>query len=413
MSKFIHNIDYLRQYVKGELSSREMFEIERESQEDEMLMDIIQGLEIEEKNQTAPFKFDIANYSHAKNANVTKQIKKSYTWIYVAASVSVLSVFGAYIFMNKQVVDKDQIIVNNKVDEAQINNHNQSYDTITSSIEQPEIDTTINVIAENVSRGKRNSKVVTNVTSRKIDNLLPPSQRGIANSKIENPFKKRYEDDFLIVGNVSPRYKEDILTEQILGSDLKIGKVTNNSKYFNEGKVRSDLQRLNIDPQTNILLNQVLDNQARNNTDIHKNDIKSTYDVVDTTLSSALASKKITGNSSLHSKSSLQDEGANIVISTTTKDNDIKNVNKLASNNIPTIGNAKYHSYIVKELKKLGNKNFYFNLYFEVNSSGQPYNVDFIMSSDKSLNNVVITILENGPKWKKIDDKKVSLIIKD
>ena len=413
MSKFIHNIDYLRQYVKGELSSREMFEIERESQEDEMLMDIIQGLEIEEKNQTAPFKFDIANYSHAKNANVTKQIKKSYTWIYVAASVCVLSVFGAYIFMNKQDVDNDQIIVNNKVDEAQINNHNQSYDTITSSIEQPEIDTTINVIAENVSRGKRNSKVVTNVTSRKIDNLLPPSQRGIANSKIENPFKKRYEDDFLIVGNVSPRYKEDILTEQILGSDLKIGKVTNNSKYFNEGKVRSDLQRLNIDPQTNILLNQVLDNQARNNTDIHKNDIKSTYDVVDTTLSSALASKKITGNSSLHSKSSLQDEGANIVISTTTKDNDIKNVNKLASNNIPTIGNAKYHSYIVKELKKLGNKNFYFNLYFEVNSSGQPYNVDFIMSSDKSLNNVVITILENGPKWKKIDDKKVSLIIKD
>lgn len=45
------DIAYLRKYVNGELSDSEMYAIEKASHEDELLMDVLMGLEEEKKTK--------------------------------------------------------------------------------------------------------------------------------------------------------------------------------------------------------------------------------------------------------------------------------------------------------------------------------------------------------------------------
>lgn len=98
MNKFNSNINYLRQYVNGELSSAEMYEVERAMHQDEMLMDIIQGLEIEKQNKlyspVSEIQQSIKSKGQKKNTPRIYPIKK----IALAASLIGILGFTSYYF---------------------------------------------------------------------------------------------------------------------------------------------------------------------------------------------------------------------------------------------------------------------------------------------------------------------------
>lgn len=86
------DIAYIRRYVNGELSHREMFEIERAAHEDELLMDIIIGLELEKKkgadaHAVQELRHRISDRSREIRSRKTR---KAIFWKVVGAAASVV-----------------------------------------------------------------------------------------------------------------------------------------------------------------------------------------------------------------------------------------------------------------------------------------------------------------------------------
>ena len=105
MNKGYRDISYLRRYVDGELSPREMFDLEHAAHQDEMLMDIIMGLEFE-KSHDLPN--NIAELQQRINQRVhTVQPHKSFSWAKWAIAASFfIAVIGATLYLTR---DKEEI----------------------------------------------------------------------------------------------------------------------------------------------------------------------------------------------------------------------------------------------------------------------------------------------------------------
>jgi len=95
------DIDYLRKYVQGKLSTSEMHKIELAAQGDEMLMDIISGLEYEFEHKLSSPIEKIQNQIHEKNRFTVPKIEKkknSYLYWSIAASIAILLGISIFIY---------------------------------------------------------------------------------------------------------------------------------------------------------------------------------------------------------------------------------------------------------------------------------------------------------------------------
>ncbi|WDF69551.1 carboxypeptidase-like regulatory domain-containing protein [Sphingobacterium oryzagri] len=106
MSNRDYNIAHIRKYVAGKLSAKEMHELERAAHADEMLMDLIQGIELEQQQQTAFPKDELTAQIMARASQ--KKSTKLYIWkrIAVAAALLVILSFSFYLFLTQQKSEK-------------------------------------------------------------------------------------------------------------------------------------------------------------------------------------------------------------------------------------------------------------------------------------------------------------------
>lgn len=101
------DLEYIRRYHNGELSPREMYELERQAQDDPMLMDIIMGIELSDKETVRKDLSDIkARITERISDNKIKQMPVWRKWV-VAASVLLLLSAGALLMINQQSANKE------------------------------------------------------------------------------------------------------------------------------------------------------------------------------------------------------------------------------------------------------------------------------------------------------------------
>lgn len=99
----LFDLNYLRKYVRAELSSQEMYEIERASHEDEMLADLIAGLEEEKFLNETFHKIDIDSAIYERTHPKNKIFSINYKWLGLAASIVLIIGSILYIYLPRQL----------------------------------------------------------------------------------------------------------------------------------------------------------------------------------------------------------------------------------------------------------------------------------------------------------------------
>ncbi|MGJ1268519.1 carboxypeptidase-like regulatory domain-containing protein [Sphingobacterium spiritivorum] len=101
------DLEYIRRYHNGELSPREMYELERQAQDDPMLMDIIMGIELSDEETVRKDLSDIkSRITERISDSKIKQMPVWRKWV-VAASVLLLLSIGALVMINQQPANKE------------------------------------------------------------------------------------------------------------------------------------------------------------------------------------------------------------------------------------------------------------------------------------------------------------------
>lgn len=380
MSKFSSNINYLRQYVNGELSPTEMYEIERAMHTDEMLMDIIEGLETEKalksanpaRELQAKIKSRTAKKKDFKIFNIRK--------LTVAASVIGLLAAGALYFLKPEPhVELAQtaleiVPLENKITENLI--PDSSLIAYSDDSHSEEIS---NAAPPKIKREKTSSKKETPSPKKIMAYSAKPKLEVI----IEGPryLKKQEEEIIQIAG------KSDITAFQTEVLNARVGSYSQKPMMSSSiAKTQADLQRLDLDPQTKANLTAMLARQAQDN----KVEVKEKQ--TESTISDVL----ISGNT-LANKASADSR----IISSTETFETI--VSKPIQNGNPTIGWAKFNTYIKEQLNKKGLTSYKANISFSLDASLKPTLIEIKSSSDKIINQHIKEILMNGPTWENKD----------
>lgn len=385
MSKFSSNIDYLRQYVNGELSAAEMYAIERAMHEDEMLMDIIEGLQTEKdlKLQVPIFNF--------QTKTVTSVIEKPKTKLFnfrkwsIAASLLAIVSFGAYFIWNQnsETDNISELAVNeNKI----------------TPLDLPSVDSTViantpideladdNMVTESqiaansrTSTAKNTSILATSPKKLMVYTAKPKLQVVIDGPKFHN---KQEEEIIVNYGNsFLPQVKNDLLTAKIGTPNQSVTIAPNISK------TQADLQKLDIDPQTKATLTAMLSRQAMDrNAETKEKQTESNSISEVLTIGNVMANKNNSDSKIISSTESMGILGA-----------------KPIQNGNPTIGWTKFNAYVKEQLNKKGFDSYTANISFELDSSQKPTNVIIKSSSNAKINTSIIEILMLGPSWENKD----------
>lgn len=107
MEKHKVDMELIRRYIRGELTPREMYALERQAQADPMLMDIILGMEQEtlavHDDNLADIRKRIANRTGQRRAT-TRRLATAQQWAIAASILAVLSV-GTWWFAREDFVE--------------------------------------------------------------------------------------------------------------------------------------------------------------------------------------------------------------------------------------------------------------------------------------------------------------------
>lgn len=381
MNNFISNINYLRQYVNGELSSTEMYEIERAMHTDEMLMDIIEGLETEKA-------LKIANPTSELNAKINSRIAKkkerkvfSIRKFAVAASViAVLSIGALFFFAPEPKVELVQTASKISPLENKITENSIPDSTLIAYSENTHSEETI-LLGPTISKKVKSTPTKVLPEPKK---LMAYSAKPKMKVIIEGPkyLKKQEEEEVIQIAG-----KSDITTLQTELLNAKVGSIVQKQMTSSSiAKTQADLQKLDLDPQTKANLSAMLARQAQDN----KVEIKEKQ--TENTISDVL----INGNS-LANKA-----GTDLrIISNTETFGAI--MSKPIQNGNPSIGWAKFNSYIKEQLSKRGLTTYNANISFSLDATLKPTLIEIKSSSDKIINQHIKEILMNGPTWEDKD----------
>jgi hypothetical protein len=382
MSKYSKDINYLRQYVNGELTHTEMYEIERAMHEDEMLMDIIEGLETEKALKSSIPTADLQ--AKIKSRTTTKKSVKIFTLkkLFVAASIIAVLSVGAIYFLN--TTSKNDVILTTSSEKPQIEENSEVTPTVPDSsliaYKQEEVNEGMAETYNSIKREKNTNKQQTLDPKKIMVYSAKPKMQVV----IEGPkYVNRNTNDVEIIttsrGEVKPTQTE------ILSS--KVGSIsTEQATSSSLAKTQADLQRLDLDPQTKANLSAVLARQAQEN----RMDVKEKQ--TENSISEVLINGNALANKNFGDSRIISSSDAIEALAT-----------KTIQNGNPSNGWALFNSYIKEQLRKKGFKTYNANISFDLDLLMRPTNIEVKTSSNPKMNAILIELLKNGPTWENKD----------
>ncbi len=406
MNRQYTDIAYIRRYVNGELSSREMFDLEHAAQQDEMIMDIIMGMEFEKSNRLTN---NIDEIRHRIRDRISrKQPAKTFSWTKWAIAASILLVvsIGVYIFLSQREQSHIDIIAYQPQEPKMVENQ-----VIEEKREENILKNTRSGPA--ISPKDNNTKKL-NVTS--ISTYKPTKQEethliniAVDDTTINNPIENINLS--YVTHTKDSLHHTDLAMIQPLTNPQ--AQVTMKSKSYTESpeRVRAKLNNMNIDPQTSLVLNQVLNQQAQEQINVteHVESKRRDTDVVDHNYSYLSNVKSADNHFSKEKKDSGETESSQSVTFGKVIGN--KASNPIASH--PIDGWKAFDEYLGKALSAHNITSGHFQLEFSIDANGMPRKIKIIHADNNNSNTILIDILQKGPGWIPGNDaEKVNLEVK-
>lgn len=392
------DIDYLRRYVQGELSASEMHIIEIASQEDEMLMDIISGLEYELLHQLSNPNDDITTLITNRSKQTTIIPKKRFpfkTWSIAASLLIALGVSAIYYYSNQTINSNTELIAVNKENKIEKQNIYTPKELTDSSITDKQ--------DQRIAYVESTPEIKTETADDKPEHIsLDPitSSKNIEiNRTLNNSGLVDITTEEVIVAHNPNKQKETIAANNqsfLLAETKNLAPKNTNSNTSNQSRAR--LSGMNLDPQSQNILRDVLDRQARE--ELKNQTIatvgKNKVTIMDSAMSNALANNYI-GSKNIKQEQIAEDEGYLAEVIITARGKKAVKSNKISE---PQSGMEKYMTKLIAEINKSIIGSFYFKIQFKLNKEGEPSNIKFLESTHPSLEPELIKYLMNGEKWK-------------
>ncbi|MFD2552976.1 carboxypeptidase-like regulatory domain-containing protein [Sphingobacterium tabacisoli] len=440
MRKLTFDIAHLRKYVNGELSSKEMHEIERATHDDEMLTDILMGLEIEKNNQSTPL--SLADISDQITERTQQRPRSRPLWnnniFKIAASVVVLLTATGVLFWNtqKQETHSEELAVND-MPEGPIG---PSHDRIAEISATP--DSVGKLYSEpkyrqqdvHPEQNRKHENVSANLRSRNLTEqekqilAYTPTEKNIEFSQdiagTLNLGHPKHESDVIII-NTEAQDKSNLIASsskkqaQPRIADTRVS--INPNATLSAAQMRAKLSNMGLEPQTNFISAQVLDQQSKKPlagvevTDIQNDRVALTdADGRFTYLANNKQSLKI--NAEGYTTREIATENGAQTILLSPKESFLEEISitkdSKSSKSTPLMGREKYMTYLRNEINKITEQRYAFTVQIALSKKGDPDTVTITKSSDESLNAKVIRIITRGPHWTTGSDwKKVTLEI--
>jgi len=425
MNKEFHNISYLRRYVKGELSSREMFEIERASHADEMLMDIILGLEMEE------------NLAKKRlNTQKNKVLGLSKKWLGMAASLLLAFVAGSIYMIRLNGISQPSTEVekatNNlsstesakKVpysDDLQQQDYDHSgvnsKEDLPLALEKPAA----------LARPRVNHKTPKKfpaAPNRRDETIIVyiPAQKGVGGNAIWNRNNRIFDNETTEEETLETSKSTDA-GQSLVAANTKSILIASNASPKNKtvqdvtsaAQLRAKLTSMNLDPQTSMMLGRVIDEQSREPlAGVKVKDLDSKQIVTtDSTGRFAYASKiksnleiKAPGYKTREIGTTIGEQTISLNPSNGEAFDELSIKANESKNSEPLLGWKRYKNYLDTEFAKVAAADISFMVQFELDNTGTPTKIKFTRSSHTTLNGQFRKIIEQGPKWHLGIDRK-------
>lgn len=405
MNKANYDIHYLRKYVKGELSSKEMYAIERASQEDEMLMDIILGLEMEAQQELAPAKDDlliaIRERSTQKTHVHTIFNKRNLS---IAASIVFLIGIGSLFYFYNPTNTTEDVIATVIEPTPPTKSASKLTDSSENQVEETTLDTTQNNLIAQIPEKKEPSELK---IERNTANKITTSETEFEEEKLVLDSKIKPLDNVaeeVIIAQVRPTVVGSAPQPQrvVLPSQKVTVKSNNQNQVQSSAQLHAKVNAMNLDPQSKAALREIIDRNERELVNSKKiNLTNNDQGIIDSSASNVLASSGKTNQSKGISSFNKSDQS--IILSPSS----------MATWSQPLIPKSDYLDNMRAELAKLTDKDYLIKLTFRLDSNGTPKHIKILESSDSKLNKKVKKLIENGAKWHIGTDKdSVNLEIK-
>ncbi|MBE8719535.1 carboxypeptidase-like regulatory domain-containing protein [Sphingobacterium pedocola] len=438
MSKINPDINYIRKYVNGELSPREMFELERAVQEDEMLMDILLGMEQEQLHNYSSDLSDLRQRIHARS-HVSNN-KRLFLWksLSLAASLLLVLGLGGYLIWNNGFSTKETRIAQSP-EELNLPTASISKSADTAAAEKTEQQQVLNQNAIAHSADSKNtnldhreqqpnkvaSRAYTPTKKEGIPNVPFPRQTALRDSPVYSvaALKSSKAGNLIVIQN-SPSKEEIIIGEGLLDSNKEHVIATNvpqpiqgradGIRVADVGKSsssnRAALSRLNLDAQSNYILGQVLDKQSGNPIgnvqikDIENNNIISTDSAGNFVYLASRKNAPLEINAMGYEKEKVLTDNSSQTIFLNRDDAKVEEVvitaaRKTPLKSEPASGWKEFKTYISTETKKVNLGKGIVALTFSINADGRPENILVSKSANLDLDRKAIEIVKQGPSW--------------
>lgn len=364
------DIAHIRKYVNGELSAGEMYALERASHDDEMLMDLILGIQAEHANKPSFDRQGILQRIDDRAAASTPRKIRFLRPLSIAATIALVIGVGYY-FM----ADRQQILVEHKlshVEPAAPLPRDAADSTGTAEIKEevsimPD-EQTIAVQQRSTNRKKKKTQVaekkeVKDLPRITINETVPgigdDNLHGIAAKKDSQRLAMREEPV-----NHSPIIEIHTNRESALATNARV----NARKSHIADTLEENIYGFTTPPSSISAPYSI--SQVSSQTEIAR-----TRQQVDGQLAEESLEKADQINESNHTP----------VIPPRRSE--------------PIIGWNSYHDYLKKATAEYPNSNGSVTVSIEINNNGLPEHIQVLQSSSDTLSNLAISIIKQGPRW--------------
>lgn len=416
MSDSNYDITYLKKYVNGQLSPKEMYAIEREAQRDPMLADILVGIEMDQ-NSAVPSELNARIAQRIEHKKETKI--KVFDWKRLAIAATVVAVLSAGILYFQQ--QKSPSEAKRTADVAvpadvPLSKSIPQNDTTTSSAIEPSI-------KEKDSPRLADNRKSSDLGQYKEETVPVHQEPSVRIAPVEKMNSGIHRDraiadskmlDSVEVFGYTPQAKKSIT-----GSSVVIRGQQVNQSYALAGRIAgvnvtpqtfgSPLQVTVRDKETGLPISGVTimqpNSKLATNTDaqgkatIQPSTVDSLVDIMAVGYNTVALNMR--RNKNLNIK--LQPSSATLdeVVVTTMSSRKIKSAE-------PVWGWKSFNNYVKK---KTANSRYEgtVRLNFYIDKDGFPSNINILQSANDYLDNKAKEILLSGPKWKGEDNRYVTL----
>lgn len=408
MNKDYRNISYLRRYVDGQLSTTEMYDLERAAHQDEMLMDTLLGLEYEKSRD---FPLDMADLQDRIQARIqpkpSPRISAWSKWA-VAASIVFVALAGGMYWMQRDRSPETLPLASQETQPVQSETMERGLvDTVVEEerpkIAMAEVESTDRVQAHVDYQPKEKLPIVEDVSESEQDES-PVEQPMIA--RAEAPKRKAItlmpEAEEVVVHGLGTR-RDSVLSalrpsaQELAQADIGAGasRIASVHGSQNPAQTRAKVNNLKMDPQTTMILNSVLDRQERENAQgiIHLED-KVVEIKVGTPEYTYLANVKSSGSYSAQDSQSTVSNARSVLLN--------KEEAKAVSVERPSVPKGGWKSlddHVGIKIRERDLRGGYVRYVFRLDENGKPQDIQIRESSDADLHKTFIEILQEGPAW--------------